>query len=84
MRPISSIITLAKKKEENKEERRTRMKKRGEGRKAMISFYIGYFGDVLTEKNKEKEDHLAITTFSKFRLVMQSFTVLLFTIKYLL
>lgn len=42
------------------------MKKEGEERKAMISFYIGYFGDVLTEKNKEKEDHLAIT-FSKFR-----------------
>ena len=83
MRPISSKITLAMKKEENKEERRTRMKKGGEGRKAMISFYIGYFGDGLAEKNKEKEDHLEIT-FSKLRLVMQSFTVLLFTIKYLL
>ena len=60
------------------------MKKGGEERKAIISFYIGYFGDGLAEKNKEKEDHLAIT-FSKCRLVMQSFTVLLFTIiKYLL
>jgi len=59
------------------------MKKGGEGRKAMISFYIGYFGDFLGEKNKEKEDHLAIP-FSKLRLVMQSFTVLLFIMKYLL
>ena len=59
------------------------MKKGGEERKAMISFYIGYFGDFLAEKNKEKEDHLAIT-FSNFRLVMQSFTVLPFIIKYLL
>ena len=45
------------------------MKKGGEERKAMISFYVGYFGDGLAEKNKEKEDHLAIT-FSKFGLVM--------------
>ena len=83
MRPISSKITLAKEEEENKKERRARMKKGGEERKAMISFYVSYFGDVLAEKNKEKEGHLAIT-FSKFRLVMQSFTVLLFTIKYFL
>ena len=59
------------------------MKKRGEERKAVISFYVDYLGDFLAEKNKEKEDHLAIT-FSNFRLVMQSFTVLLFIIKYLL
>lgn len=62
-------ITLAKEEEENKKERRTRMKKGGEERKAMISFYVGYFGDVLAEKNKEKEDHLEIP-FSKFGLVM--------------
>ena len=83
MRLISSKITLAKEEEENKKERRARMKKGGEERKAMISFYVGYFGDVLAEKNKEKEGHLAITI-SKFRLVVQSFTVLLFTIKYFL
>ena len=39
------------------------MKKGGEERKAMISFYVGYFGDVLAEKNKEKEDHLARNVF---------------------
>ena len=59
------------------------MKKGGEERKAMISFYIGYFGDFLAMKNKEKEDHLTIP-FSNFLLVMQSFTVLLFIIKYLI
>ena len=30
------------------------MKKGGEERKAMISFYVGYFGDVLAEK-KQRE-----------------------------
>ena len=36
----------------------------------MTSFHIGYFGDFLAQKNKEKEDYLAVKR--KYWLVLRS------------